>query len=87
MNIRYVPCTFSVGMFDGEVYVNLGSSSAIVDKEQVRIEAEPRQQLEGRGSVRVFVVQEQPDSILVEISGQPVVGSLRTWIPNLAVAV
>lgn len=82
MNTKYVACTLAAGFFDNELYVNLGNSSAIVDRTNLRITIEPKDLTEGTGSVCVFVVEEHSDKLLVEIPGEPVVGGLRTWVPT-----
>jgi len=86
MDIRYVHCTLAAGYFENEFYVNVGNCSAIVDRMHVSISVEPRQNREGQGFVHVYVIKQSSDQFLVEIPGEPVVGSLRTWVPfaNLA---
>jgi hypothetical protein len=78
---QYVKCGLASGFFDEEVYVLLGSSSAIVSRNEVRIIAEPKPNVQGKGEVCVYVVERTPDRLLVELPGQPVVGGLRTWVP------
>ena len=78
---QYVKCKLASGFFDGELYVLLGSSSAIVSRDAVRIIHEPKPNVEGQGEVCVYVVERTPNRLLVELPGQPVVGGLRTWVP------
>jgi len=79
---QYVQCKLARGFFDEELYVLLGSSSAIVSRNNVRIIAEPKPNVQGKGEVCVYVVERMPDKLLVELPGQAVVGGLRTWIPT-----
>ena len=85
---QYVKCKLASGFFDEELYVLLGSSSAIVSRDEVRIIDEPKPNAQGKGEVCVYVVEQMPDRLLVELPGQPVVGGLRTWVPmaDLSVA-
>ena len=85
---QYVKCKLASGFFDEELYVLLGSSSAIVSRDEVRIIDEPKLNAQGKGEVCVYVVEQMPDRLLVELPGQPVVGGLRTWVPmaDLSVA-
>jgi hypothetical protein len=78
---QYVKCGLASGFFDEEVYVLVGSSSAIVSRNAVRIIDEPKLNVQGQGEVCVYVVEQTPDRLLVELPGQAVVGGLRTWVP------
>jgi len=78
---HYVKCGLATGFFDEEVYVLVGSSSAIVSRNNVRIIAEPKPNVQGKGEVCVYVLEQALDKLLVELPGQAVVGGLRTWVP------
>lgn len=78
---QYVKCNLASGFFDEEIYVLLGSSSAIVSRNNVRIISEPKPNTQGKGEVCVYVVDRMLDKLLVELPGQAVVGGLRTWVP------
>jgi hypothetical protein len=82
MPTEYIDCELASGFFEDELYVMLGDSSVIVSRGNVKVEREPQAQKDGRGQVRVYVIERKADRLLVEIPGQPVVGSLRTWIPE-----
>ncbi len=87
MLTEYVECILTKGFFDQELYVILGDSSAIVDRTNIEVDSEPQAQREGKGKVRVYIIEKEEDRMLVEIPGQPVVGGLRTWIAaSLALA-
>jgi len=80
----YATCQVWPGTFDSEVYVILGTVSAVVDKRNVRLvnQPYPTNGTHVAGSVLVYIVDEQPDRALVELPGQAVVGGLRTWVPR-----
>jgi len=79
----YVPCQVWPGAFDSEVYVVVGDVSAVVDKRSVRLnEPYPTNGVPVKGSVLVYVVNEEPNRTLVELPGLAVVGGLRTWVPR-----
>jgi len=82
MATEYVDCVLAAGFFENELYVILGDSSAIVSRQDVQVVREPRGQDDGQGKVCVYIVERKADRLLVEIPGQPVVGGLRTWVPN-----
>lgn len=83
---NFVNCLISPGFFDDEFYINVGPSSAIVDKDYVDVQVAPRGLTEGSGTVFVYVVERSKDQILIEIPGQSVVGGLRTWVHQNLVA-
>ena len=82
----YVHCKVLPGMFDNELYVIVSGSSVYVNQASVRLEEPLRQDVEVRGLVGVYLIDQQADQSLVEISGQPVVGGLRTWVDNKQLA-
>ena len=79
---RYARCTVLLGLFDSEFYVMVGSSSAYVDRENVKVERDPSQDIEVAGEVLAYVVDEDRENVLVELPREPVVGGIRTWVPK-----
>jgi hypothetical protein len=83
----YVYCKVSVGLFETEYYVFLGTSTALVSKDDVVVTIVPKKAEEQvDGKVRAYVVGMHNNQTLVELSGEPVVGGLRTWVPTTALA-
>lgn len=82
----YVHCMVLPGLFDNELYVIVNGSSVYVNPASVRLQEPLRQDAEVRGSVVVYVIDQQADRSLVELSGQPAVGGLRTWVDNRQLA-
>jgi hypothetical protein len=80
---RYVRCKVMQGLFDSEFYVAVEASSAYVDRTTVKVASDPAPGKEVAGEVMAYVVREDKHlgRALVELSGQPVVGGLRTWVP------
>jgi hypothetical protein len=79
----YVRCKVLPGLFDSELYVLInGLSSAYVTHNSVKISGTPKHGVEVDGQVLVYVVSKERDRSLVEVSGEAVVGGLRTWVPN-----
>jgi hypothetical protein len=82
-NEMYASCQVWAGTFDSELYVSVGNVSALVDKSNVKLDSlSPSNGTRVSGSVLVYIVEEQPNRVLVEIPGQAVVGGLRTWVPR-----
>jgi hypothetical protein len=79
---RYVACKVSRGVFETELYITFGGSSAYVDRDSVRVEPYPENGDEVPGQVLAYLVTEENDNALVEIPGEPVVGGVRTWVPK-----
>lgn len=82
METTYLDCVLASGFFKDELYVMLGDSSAFVERQKVQILQEPNGLNNGKGKVCVYVIEREADRLLVEIPGQPVVGSLRTWVSS-----
>ena len=80
----FIACRVSRGFFESEFYVKLRSGDAyIVDRSDVRIDRELKNGTdETEGKVLAYVVgmDEKDSKLLVELSGEPVVGGLRTWV-------
>ena len=83
--LKYARCQVLPGTFDSELYVIIGDVSALVDRQSVRVES-PVNGVEVSGAVLVHLIEEKPDKALIELPGQPVVGSLRTWVPKETLA-
>lgn len=78
----YVTCAVSEGVFDSEFYVTVQDSSVYVDRVNVEVKESPHNGDEVQGRVLASLVQEKSGQALIELSGEPVVGGLRTWVPN-----
>ncbi len=85
ITLRYARCQVLPGTFDSEWYVIVGDVSALVDKRNVKTES-PVNGVEVPGSVLVDLIDEKLTEALIELPGQPVVGSLRTWVPKETLA-
>jgi hypothetical protein len=83
--LKYARCQVLPGTFDSELYVIVGDVSALVNKESVKTDS-PVNGVEVTGAVLVHLIDEQQNRVLVELPGQPVVGSLRTWVPKETLA-
>lgn len=87
MNTAYIKCKVLPGLFNTEYYVLVnGSSAAYVNRGNVRIESAPRHGVQVDGRVFVYIINQRDDQSLVELSGEPVIGGLRTWVPNALIA-
>jgi hypothetical protein len=77
----FVRCRVSAGFFKSEYYVVLNPQSAfVVDRDAVRVNDVPENN-EVDGKVQVYVIEESPQNqVLIELSGEPVIGGLRTWV-------
>jgi hypothetical protein len=82
----FVHCKVSLGFFETEFYVVVDDSAAFVDRASVRVRKAPAKDSQVEGQVLAAVIREQRDRALVELPGQPVVGTLRTWVPKTALA-
>jgi len=84
----YVRCKVLPGLFDTELYVLVnGSSSAYVIRSNVKTNAKPQHGSEIDGQVQAYLIQEEQNRSLIELSGEAVVGGLRTWVPNEMLAI
>ena len=83
MKTIYVKCKVLPGLFDTEYYVLVnGSSSAYVIRSSVKTKAKPEHGTEIDGQVEAYLIQQDQNRSLIELSGEAVVGGLRTWVPN-----
>jgi hypothetical protein len=79
----YIPCRVLPGFFESEYYVVLKDGSAyIVDKANVRVKRAPEGGGEGEGKVLAYLIEDTPEGALVELTGEPVGGGLRTLVPK-----
>jgi len=79
----YVKYKVLPGLFDTEYYVLVnGSSSAYVIQSNVKTNAKPAHGMEIDGQVQAYLIQQEQNRSLIELSGEAVVGGLRTWVPN-----
>lgn len=76
----YIPCQVSEGLFNSEFYIMFSDSGAYVDARQVKLRGTLTPNTTTPGYVLAYLVEEQDDSALVEVSGEPVVGGLRAWV-------
>jgi hypothetical protein len=81
----YVRCNVLPGLFDSEYLVSFTDVSAFVARTAVRVAEQPTEERAVVGSVEAYCLGERADSALIELSGEPVVGSLRFWIPRAAI--
>jgi phosphoserine aminotransferase len=87
MGTTYVRCKVLPGLFDGELYVIInGSSSAYVTQTNVKANGIPKHGFEVDGEVFAYIISKRDDQSLIELSGEAVVGGLRTWVPNTLLA-
>jgi len=78
----YVTCTVSQGVFESEFYVTVNDSSVYIDRVNVRVKESPQNGDEVEGRVLAYLVEEKSEKSLIELTGEPVVGGLRAWVPN-----
>ena len=87
MDTAYVQCRVLPGLFETELYVLVNGSSAVyVNRNSVKTKTTPQQGLQVDGKVFAYIIKKQGDQSLIELAGEPVVGGLRTWVPNALLA-
>jgi hypothetical protein len=52
----------------------------------VKVHQSPQNGDEVEGQVIAYLVEEKSDHALIELPGEPVVGSLRAWVPKADLA-
>jgi CDP-diacylglycerol pyrophosphatase len=83
MATLFVQCKVLPGLFDNEYLVSVLDASAFVSRSRVRVvNFDPNAKQAMDGSVLAYFVEQSKDRLLVELPGEPVVGGLRTWIPE-----
>jgi len=78
----YVSCIVSQGLFESEFFITIKDSSFYVDRINVQVKKTPHNGDEVQGKVIAYLVEEKSDQALIELPGEPVVGSLRAWVPK-----
>jgi hypothetical protein len=82
----YIRCKVHQGLFDTEYYVLVnGSSAYYVSRSNVQVATPPKDEASVDGKVKGYLIQKKGSQSLVELPGEPVVGSLRTWVDSSAV--
>jgi hypothetical protein len=69
-------------LFDSEYLVAVYGSSAFVTRKVVRVDQQPTADKSVFGSVLAYLLGEQGGKALIELPGEPVVGTLRSWVPT-----
>lgn len=82
----YVKCKVSLGNFETEFYVMVDTSSAFVSRDSVKVDKKPEGNRQVDGHVLAYLIKEESDKALIQLSGEPVVGGLRAWVPRSALA-
>lgn len=86
--IQYARCRVSPGFFQDGILCGATGSSGFVNRTHMRVRQEPAVEEEVEGEVLAYVINEPEDrdEILVELSGEPVVGGLVSWVPKTPLA-
>lgn len=83
----YIRCEVHSGLFKTEYYVLVnGSSAYYVNRDTVKVSKPPVGEESVRGKVLGYLIEKQDKKSLVQLTGEAVVGSLRTWVENTALA-
>jgi len=82
-----IACKVSRGMFSSEriITVNLPEGrtvSALVDKEYVSVKSEPRSGESVDARIKVSIIEEAKDKILVDLPGTGITNGTRVWVPK-----
>ena len=79
-----VRCKVSEGLFETEFFVVLRDSSAYVARNNVKVSRIPvgEQEVEGEVLAYLIEVDDKEDRALVQLSGEPAVGGLQSWVPK-----
>lgn len=86
MSVAYIRCEVFPGLFESEYYVLVnGSSAYYVNRDNVKVENQPKADKPVVGEVRGYVISTEGDKTLVQLPGEAVVGGVRTWVDNSAV--
>jgi hypothetical protein len=82
----YIRCKVHRGLFDTEYYVLVnGSAAYYISRDNVKVTQAPQDDRGVDGKVLGYLVEKKKDKSLVQLPGEAVVGSLRTWVANTAV--
>lgn len=88
MSSVYIQCEVLPGLFDSEYYVLVnGSSAYYINRSQVQVKQEPAVGQSVAGRVLGYLVEQSQGKTLVQLTGEAVVGGLRTWVEDSAVKV
>lgn len=83
MNEIYIRCEVHRGLFETEYYVLVnGSSAYYVARDNVKVNKPPIGEEGVNGKVRGYLIEKQQKKSLVQLTGEAVVGGLRTWVEN-----
>lgn len=83
MSTVYIRCEVYPGLFSSEYYVLVnGSSAYYVDKANVKVDHEPQSDKGVLGQVMGYAVEQSENKTLVQLSGEPALGGLRTWVAS-----
>jgi len=88
MSTARITCKVLPGLFENEYYVMVNGSSGyyINAANLVTLSGTPRQDVAVDGVVRGYIIEANPTKTLVQLPGEVVVGGMRTWVSNEAVA-
>lgn len=87
MNTITLRCQVLPGIFETEYYVLVnGSSAYYVSRDNVSVSTQPTSNNAVDGKVLGYLVADQGDKVLVQLPGEAVVGSLRTWVDRAALS-
>jgi len=85
---RYIACEVLPGIFDNEYLVRIPSgSAALVSRSVVKVSADPKHGGHVSGEVLGYLIAEQDQRALIELSGEAVTGGLRSWVPINALSI
>ena len=85
MNDVLIRCQVSPGLFESEYFVRVNDQSAYyVNQANVQVNTQPTAE-QAIGRVRGYKIDQRDNLILVQLPGEVVTGSLRTWVENDAV--
>jgi hypothetical protein len=83
MSPIYIRCKVHKGLFDTEYYVLVnGSSAYYISKDNVEVSKPPKGEEAVTGKVLGYLIKKTPKKSLVQLTGEAVVGGLRTWVEN-----
>jgi hypothetical protein len=81
----YIRCKVHRGLFDTEYYVLVnGSSAYYINRNNVKVARPPTGDESVTGKVLGYLVDKKAEKSLVQLTGEAVVGGLRTWVENTA---
>ena len=79
--VRKLQVNVARGLADTEYYVMVpGGPAVYVTRTLVSVKEPPAGDREVKGQVEVFVIEEGPNDVLIELPGEAVVGGLRARV-------